>query len=42
MSEYIYEYLPSLFLYQEFNDEEGEIYTVNPLKKPVQLLPKEL
>ena len=33
MSDYIYEYLPSLFLYQEFTDESGEKYTVDPLAK---------
>lgn len=33
MSDYIYEYLPSLFLYQEFYDDKGEIHTIDPIAK---------
>jgi hypothetical protein len=33
MSDYIYEYLPSLFLYQEFYDEEKVKHIVDPIAK---------
>jgi len=42
MSEYIYEYLPSLFLYQEFSDEEGEIHTVDPIAKAYATITQEV
>ena len=33
LSDYIYEYLPSIFLYQEFKDEKGEAHTIHPIAK---------
>ena len=38
MSDYIYDYLPNLFLYQDFYDEKGEIYKIDPISNAYSAL----
>ena len=42
MSDYIYEFLPNLFLYQDFYDEKGEIYKIDSISNAYSAFTQEI